>query len=1041
MKRPPNGGASSPQPSGEPSRQFELTRLLADTGVLEEALAQNVLGTPPGPATLTRTARRREDFLSLTFEFRNLKLNNSKPRQLVKQVADQPAYLVVVFPPQHLSDETSDKTKPKNDLQPPGSVRARLAAPSRLVFEVPASILPLAFNLETLLAWVPMPQRVVPLAQPSAQTPKLEAPASHQTAIELPWFLLLSPRPDAGWAHEKKPVTHGNRTELWHTRLGTRIPLHFNSQGQLVPPRVDEADDAKRTVQAIWARDPGFPAKPPSPPDPPPPPGSPVLSLTADERWELVGLTSLVPGRRPVQVDRLMLSALGGWLDSRGTWDPPGGYSIEEWRHRATMGRDSYVRIVKQGYLLPFGHQAAKIIIIERRFDTVDGNPRAAYLVPREFVVVRQPVKEYGIEKAPGQPADGRGFPFRSVRITTLTTPDLEPNGASIHFPKTEAGMKDNVLFELIGVDWEGQPTEFAAPLMWVQGNAVYEDPNEPGPKPLAPATVASKYNSAGKELRARPAHGQKVAFAPANDAGDTSFSVAELVFRVQEVLAGTQEELDEKLNELQALQQAPFYPLLEEAKIRLSAVGETAGALLDDLIRVKIDAGFIKNGFHALENAGEVFLEILKGAVPKVAFGEADKSGGIATPDLSIAGLSRALGPVGGALEQLRKGEFDPKAFFDPAAKLLGSLRLGDVIKFVKGPHGLGQNGPKIQNIIVPKPPALPEKVITKLDWKPALEKLGDPLKIFVADNTSSLTINAEATTDLQDHDASTFKVEGLLRNIELHLLGKVNPFIVIEVKQVKFTAGKDKKPDLDVELGEISFDGPLAFVEEFRNFLSSLGKGFGVDVSPTGIEASLSLPLPTIAVGVFSLQNISIGLGAIMPFNGDAARFRFGFSSRENPFQLTVAMFGGGGFFALECGTDKSIMLEIALEFGAAVAFDIGVASGGVEVMAGIYIKVENDDALLSGFLRMGGELSILGIVSISCELYLGFEYYPQQDKCIGTAKFYLEIEVLFFTISVKAEVERRFGGESDPTFAQLMSPPDWTEYCNAYAPLGTP
>ncbi len=297
---------------------------------------------------------------------------------------------------------------------------------------------------------------------------------------------------------------------------------------------------------------------------------------------------------------------------------------------------------------------------------------------------------------------------------------------------------------------------------------------------------------------------------------------------------------------------------------------------------------------------------------------------------------------------------------------------------------------------------------------------------------------------TDLVAPDDSTFEVKGDLRNFDLNLIGDGSTlFMIAEVKQLRFTAVPDQKPDIDLELGEITFAGDLQFVEEFKNFLSSLGKGLAIDVSPKGIEASLSLPLPRISVGVFTLQNLSILLGTTIPFNGDAARFRFYFCTRENPFLLSISMFGGGGFFGIECGTDKSVFLEVSLEFGASVAFDIGVASGGVEVMAGIYIEVQDPPGMasLTGFLRMGGELSILGIISISCELYLGFKHDPLTDKCIGQAKFFLEIEIFIFSFPIEAVVERRFGGESDPTFAQLMAPPAWTEYCNAYAPIGAP
>ena len=46
-------------------------------------------------------------------------------------------------------------------------------------------------------------------------------PSALTTALELPYRLLLSPIEAARWQHIGKPVVHGTRTELWHTRLRT----------------------------------------------------------------------------------------------------------------------------------------------------------------------------------------------------------------------------------------------------------------------------------------------------------------------------------------------------------------------------------------------------------------------------------------------------------------------------------------------------------------------------------------------------------------------------------------------------------------------------------------------------------------------------------------------------------------------------------------------------------------------------------------------------------------------------------------------------
>ena len=98
-------------------------------------------------------------------------------------------------------------------------------------------------------------------------------------------------------------------------------------------------------------------------------------------------------------------------------------------------------------------------------------------------------------------------------------------------------------------------------------------------------------------------------------------------------------------------------------------------------------------------------------------------------------------------------------------------------------------------------------------------------------------------------------------------------------------------------------------------------------------------------------------------MPFIDESLDVTFNFCSRENPFRLTVWLFGGGGFFGITITPEKCRVLEAAFEFGACVALDFGVASGSIECMAGIYFRIEDGDATLTGYFRLRGEVDVLG------------------------------------------------------------------------------
>jgi len=117
-------------------------------------------------------------------------------------------------------------------------------------------------------------------------------------------------------------------------------------------------------------------------------------------------------------------------------------------------------------------------------------------------------------------------------------------------------------------------------------------------------------------------------------------------------------------------------------------------------------------------------------------------------------------------------------------------------------------------------------------------------------------------------------------------------------------------------------------------------------------------------------------------------------------------------------------------------------------VHIMAGIYYKMEKKQlpqspgeqmvASLSGYLRCGGSLCVLGIVRVSVEFYLCFTYFVEPKKAKGSATLTVEISIACFSKSIDLTVERSFGGQgSDPTFVQSMDTPAlWAEYADAFA-----
>ena len=105
--------------------------------------------------------------------------------------------------------------------------------------------------------------------------------------------------------------------------------------------------------------------------------------------------------------------------------------------------------------------------------------------------------------------------------------------------------------------------------------------------------------------------------------------------------------------------------------------------------------------------------------------------------------------------------------------------------------------------------------------------------------------------------------------------------------------------------------------------------------------------------------------------------------------------------------------------------------MASGGVEIKAGVYFHwleamPDQGSTELTGYVRLHGELSVLGLISVSLTFNLQLSYLKEDGKSVvwGEATLTIEIEMLFFSASVEVRCRRDFGGsESDPKFLELI------------------
>jgi hypothetical protein len=299
---------------------------------------------------------------------------------------------------------------------------------------------------------------------------------------------------------------------------------------------------------------------------------------------------------------------------------------------------------------------------------------------------------------------------------------------------------------------------------------------------------------------------------------------------------------------------------------------------------------------------------------------------------------------------------------------------------------------------------------------------------------------LEATVTRNLAGGPAST-DISGKLTNFTLNLLGVVT----LSVDSITFTSQNGSKPDVAVKLpatSPVQFQGALGFVQSLASALPPGlfgGSGPSIDLGPTALKVSFTLALPTINVGVFSLEHIAITTGLDLPYLSGKPAFEFAFASRSKPFLLLIECLGGGGFVHLIVDASGVQMVEGALEFGGSFSIDLGVASGGVHVMAGIYFQLKSNSTDLTGFVDIGGEVSVLGIISISIDLNLSLSFIiANGTKTVqGKATLSISVHVLFFGISVSVSVEKSFSsGNSDPKMGDVISAQQWADYAAGFA-----
>ncbi|MEW8056358.1 MAG: hypothetical protein AB2796_13620 [Candidatus Thiodiazotropha sp.] len=538
--------------------------------------------------------------------------------------------------------EFSDTLDPGHLESALRDVQLYASRPSKIVFNIPASVERIDLDAESILNWDQFyfDHEINP-RYPDFETidharRKLlgidwwnEGKSRFKTTIELPWGVILQPielvAQDYRWRHVASAIHDNAPKELWYTSLENRAGRHIpvplevldvqglkqlsDSDSELRVHDVSAYDnrldfsastnfDRLELLSSLSRRFPYFPIKK----------QKAIKYFDRDSQSLIADLRSCYVTGRSVEAFRFGLSALGGFLDLEGKWDAENGCAMQAWTHKVHLGRDQEVKYERKGWLYPLGVPAVLIVLSTREYiKDIDGH-YVAPLVKRAFIRVPQP-NELTLEH--------RETPFNVLSVTTESTPALDvPEGGNssdyarcMYFLPTVDQREFE--FELRGEDHEGNLLTSKMACYFVSNRALDENGliREPcyklhpglNPAPPPPLYVCSARPKPGVRLDCKTDFGveglweldrewmsqsfrfaqlnlQKVAVAPSTASGNTIHEVEWI-----EWVRGQQPALERTPDDVgenprPPSAQSPFLPRARTMKLALPSVRTFSG-------------------------------------------------------------------------------------------------------------------------------------------------------------------------------------------------------------------------------------------------------------------------------------------------------------------------------------------------------------------------------------------------------------------------------------------------------------------------------
>lgn len=276
-----------------------------------------------------------------------------------------------------------------------------------------------------------------------------------------------------------------------------------------------------------------------------------------------------------------------------------------------------------------------------------------------------------------------------------------------------------------------------------------------------------------------------------------------------------------------------------------------------------------------------------------------------------------------------------------------------------------------------------------------------------------------------------------------------RVNNEPVMTIEQATLSFDESGKLDFDFSPSNVRLAPALEFITDALKALLPPDSGLTLlPVVPGGVRTELSLPLPDIGTGAFTMTGITLNTYfELQVVNGFEVSTGLWLSKPDRPFGLAILFLGGGGWFGVDVryrppGTFVT-RVSIGISAGAFIALNLSVIRGsaGLLFTAGLDYyrdssKGGGGDLVVTVGILLWGEFSILSFVSAYLRLVMRVEYRKGSMTSYGRVSVSIKI-CWCYTFRCNRPVSMPFGSGG----RKLSAPATRLAAANTAVPATTP